>query len=154
MNAIGVFLDDTFRLDRGVALNLGLRYDHSTAGIRSYPVLDAQGNETGQMSAERNDVFTWNSVSPRVGIVWKLNESGHTVLKAHAGRYYRGIVTGEYDNTSPSVTPRFLFEFVRTATGINFEQVSDNTNLWSTRTSNPYTDQFIVGFEHELVNLA
>ena len=38
------------------------------------------------MSAERNDVFTWNSVSPRVGIVWKLNESGHTVLKAHAGR--------------------------------------------------------------------
>ncbi|HEX2443950.1 MAG TPA: hypothetical protein VHJ77_08390, partial [Vicinamibacterales bacterium] len=117
-----------------------------------YPVLDAQGNETGQMSAERNDIFTWNSVSPRVGIVWKLNESGHTVLKAHAGRYYRGIVTGEYDNTSPSVTPRFLFFFDSDGNRIDFEQVSDNSNLSvDPNFKNPYTDQFIVGFEHELV---
>ena len=47
MNSIGVFVDDTFRLGSRVTLNLGLRYDHSTAGIRSYPVLDANGNETG-----------------------------------------------------------------------------------------------------------
>ena len=93
-----------------MTLNLGLRYDHSTAGIRSYPVLDANGNETGAESPERDGLFTWNSVSPRVGIVLKLNESGRTVVKAHAGRYYRGIVTGEFDNTSPSVTPRFYFE--------------------------------------------
>ena len=30
---------------------------------------------------------------------------GKTVLKAHCGRYYRGVVTGEFDNTSPSDHP-------------------------------------------------
>ncbi|MGH9312608.1 MAG: TonB-dependent receptor [Vicinamibacterales bacterium] len=152
MNSIGVFMDDTFRIGSRVTLNLGLRYDRSTAGIRSYPVLDAQGKETGAESAERDGIFTWNSVSPRVGVVWKLNESGRTVLKAHVGRYYRGIVTGEYDNTSPSVTPRFYFEFDSRGNRINLEKVSDNLNLTvDPNFKNPYTDQFIVGLEHELV---
>jgi outer membrane receptor protein involved in Fe transport len=152
MNSIGVFFDDTYRLGSRVTLNLGLRYDHSTAGIRSYPVLDANGDETGAESPERDGLFTWNSVSPRAGIVLKLNESGRTVVKAHAGRYYRGIVTGEFDNTSPSVTPRFYFEFDSAGNRINFAQVSSNENLRvDPGFKNPYTDQFIVGFEHELV---
>jgi len=153
--SVGTYFDDTFRIGSRVTLNLGLRYDWSRASIRSYPVLDAQGEETGQFSEERPNLFTWNSVSPRVGIIWKLNESGRSMVKVHAGRYYGGVITGEFDNTTPSVTPRFLFD----GTYVNgrpnpasLELVSDNTNLGvDPDYKNPHTDQYILGFEQELV---
>ena len=54
---------------------------------------------------------------------------------------------------APSVPPRCLFQAstTRRATAIGEELVSDNTNLAvDPDFKNPYTDQFIVGFEREL----
>ena len=96
---------------------------------------------------------TWNTVSPRLGFNWKVNDDGKTVLKAHAGRYYRGIVTGEFDNTSPSITPRYFFSGTYDAQGNpeDLELVSDNTNLRvDSGFRAAYTDQFTVGIEREL----
>jgi outer membrane receptor protein involved in Fe transport len=152
--SIGTYVDDTYRIGSRVTLNLGLRYDWSRASIRSYPILDAKGNETGASSPEVPNIFTWNSVSPRVGFIYRLNESGRTMLKAHVGRYYRGVVTSEFDNTTPSVTPRFLFDGTYVGGVPNpdsLEQVSSNVNFGVNRDfKNPYTDQYILGFEHEL----
>lgn len=154
--SFGGYVDDTFRVGSRVTLNLGIRYDWSKSSIRSYPVLDAQGNETGGSSAELPDIFSWNSISPRLGLVYKINESGKTTVKAHYGRYYRGVVTSEFDNVSPSITPRFLFDGTYVGGRPNpasLEVVSDNSNLEvDPDFKNPYTDQFIVGFEHELIN--
>jgi hypothetical protein len=152
--SIGTYIDDTYRLGSRTTLNLGLRYDWSKAGIRSYPVLDALGQETGQSSPERPGLFTWNSVSPRVGIVYKFTDAGKSTVKAHFGRYYRGVVTSEFDNTTPSLTPRFLFDGTYVGGRPNpesLEVVSDNSNLAvDSGFKNPYTDQYIVGFEQEL----
>ena len=54
-----------------------------------------------------DEVFRWQAVSPRLGVTYKVTDSGSSLLKAHYGRYYRGIVTGEFDNTTPSITPRY-----------------------------------------------
>ena len=56
-----------------------------------------------------DNLFTWNSFSPRIGFNLKLTGDNRTVLRAHYGRYYRGIVTGEFDNTTPAISPRFIF---------------------------------------------
>ena len=72
----------------------------------------------------------------------------------HAGRYYGGIVTSEFDDVSPAVTPRFLFD----GTYVNgrpnpasLELVSDNSSLAiDPDYKNPRTDQYIVGFDQEL----
>jgi hypothetical protein len=153
--SIGTYVDDTFRIGSRVTLNLGLRYDWSRASIKSYPTLDALGNETGSSSPEVPNVFTWNSVSPRVGVIWKLNESGRSMLKLHAGRYYGGVITSEFDNTTPSVTPLMLFDgtYVNGAPNPDsLELVSDNTNLQvDPDYKNPHTDQYILGFEQELI---
>src|SRR6185436_13685632 len=142
--SIGTYVDDTYRIGSRTTLNLGLRYDWSKGGIRSYPVLDAQGNETGSSSPERPGLFTWNSVSPRVGIVYKLNDAGKSTVKAHFGRYYRGVVTSEFDNTAPSITPRYLFDGTyrnNLPNPASLEVVSDNTNLTvDSGFKNPYTD--------------
>ena len=149
--SIGTYVDDTFRVGSRVTLNLGLRYDWSRASIRKYPTLDAQGKETGAFSREIPDVFTWNSVSPRAGIVLKLNESGKSILKAHMGRYYRGVVTGEFDNITPSVTPRYYFEFNAAGQRGPLDEISNNTNFTvNPEFKNPYTDQYIFGFEQEV----
>ena len=153
--SIGVYFDDTFRLGSRVTLNLGIRYDWTRASIRSYPLLDDAGNETGDFSPEVPEIFTWNVVSPRAGVIFKLNETGQTMLKFHAGRYYRGAVTSEFDDVNPAVSPRFLFDGTYVGGVPNpasLELVSDNSQLTvDPDFKDPYTDQYIVGFEHELM---
>jgi hypothetical protein len=150
--SIGGYIDDTYKLGKAT-LNVGVRYDWSRASIASYPVLDAQGKETGKSSREIPKVFSWNSVAPRFGLIYRLNESGKSVAKVHAGRYYGGVVTSEFDNISPSQTPRYLFSgfYDRGGNPTDLELVSDNTNLTvNSGFKNSHTDQYIVGFEQEL----
>ncbi len=75
------------------------------------------------------------------------------MLKGHYGRYYRGVVTGEFEAVSPAVTPRFLFSgfFDENGDPLDTELVSDNSSLTvDPNFRNPYTDQFIVGFEQAI----
>jgi hypothetical protein len=153
VNAIGAFIDDTFRVNDRLTLNLGLRADHQVASFPESPVLDRQGNETGQVNPEVKDLFAWNSVSPRLGANIKLTGDGKTIFKLHWGRYFKGIVTGEFEGAGPGVTPRFLFDGTYDAAGNprGLELVSDNSQLLiDPDYRNPYTDQFIVSFEREV----
>jgi outer membrane receptor protein involved in Fe transport len=151
MNNLGFFADDTFRIGDRLTLNLGVRYDHSKASLPDEAVLDADGNPTSEIVPGNESLFTWNSISPRLGFSWKLNKSGRSVLKAHYGRYYRGMITGEFDDAAPSVSGRYFFAFDEDGNRTEPELVADNTN---TRVDgefkNPYTDQFVAQFEQEL----
>jgi len=153
MRSVGVFLDDTFRVNKRLTLNIGVRYDRSRADLPGGPALDREGNAVGSNIPGVDSLFTWNSVSPRVGFSWKMTGDGKTVLKGHYGRYYRGIITGEFDDVSPTISARFLFAGTYDAAGHpeGAELVSDNTNLAvDPNFKDPSTDQFIVGFEREL----
>jgi outer membrane receptor protein involved in Fe transport len=153
MKNVGVYFDDTYRLGDRLTLNLGVRYDNSKASLPDAPVLDKDGNETSTITPGNNDVFTWNVVSPRLGFSWKLNKGGTSVLKGHYGRYYRGIITGEFDDAAASVSPRYLFSGNYDANGnpIDPVLVHDNTNKKiDPNFKNPYTDQFIGQFEQEV----
>lgn len=152
MKALGVYVDDSWQIGRA-NINAGIRYDDSKAYFRALDLLDAQGNPTGQKSQAIDEVFRWRVVSPRLGVNFKVNEAGTTLLKAHYGRYYRGIVTGEFDNTTPSITPRYLFSGLYSPAGVplGLELVSDNSSLSvDPDLKNPYTDQFILAWEQQL----
>ena len=151
---IGFFFDDAFRVNDRLTINVGLRYDYNKAFFDSYPLLDVDANETGESTPAVGTLYSWNSVSPRIGFNWKATRDGKTVLKAHYGRYYRGVITGEFDDVSPSAPPVIAFsgEYDETGARIGEEVISDNTNLLvDSGFKNPYTDQFIVGLERELV---
>ena len=154
MRNVGVFLDDTIRVGSRLSVNAGVRYDYSKAYFPEFGLLDREGNETGQTSPAVDKLFTWNTLSPRLGFNWKLTGDGKTVMKAHYGRYYRGVVTGEFDNNTPAITPRYLFSGTYDARGNpeGLELVADNTNLRvDPAFKPPYTDQFTVGIERELM---
>ena len=91
------------------SINLGVRYDYSKGMFPALPFLDASGNPTGQMSPANDDVYHWNTFSPRVGINYKVNDSGKTVVKAHYGRYYKLLEASEFRPAVPSVTTLFNF---------------------------------------------
>jgi outer membrane receptor protein involved in Fe transport len=151
---VGFFADDTFRVNSRLTLNLGLRYDYNKASFGSYPILDVNGNETGQSSPAVSKLFAWNVVSPRIGFNFKLTPDGKTVLKAHYGRYYRGVITGEFDDISPSSPSLVAFSGEYDAEGnrVDAEVVQDNSQLkLDPNYKDPYTDQFIVGLDREIV---
>ncbi len=150
---IGVFVDDSFRVNSRLSLNVGLRYDYNKASFGSYELLDRLGQPTGSSTSAVDKLFAWNSLSPRIGANWKLTADGRTVLKAHYGRYYRGVIVGEFDDVSPSTSPYVLFsgEYDEAGNRIGEEVIADPGQLSvDPDYKNPYTDQFIVGFEREL----
>jgi Carboxypeptidase regulatory-like domain len=153
MKALGIFADDAYQLGRAT-INVGVRYDNSKGYFVPQDLLDANGNPTGKQSPAVDQLFRWQAVSPRLGINYKLADNGSALLKAHYGRYYRGIVTGEFDNTTPSISPRYLFSGLYSASGVPLDKelVSDNSRLSvDPDLSNPYTDQFIVAWEQEVL---
>ncbi len=152
LRSMGVFADDTYQIGRAT-LNLGLRYDDSKSYIAAQDLLDATGKPTGAQSKAIDEVFRWQVVSPRLGVTFKVNERGSTLLKAHYGRYYRGIVTGEFDNITPSISPRYTFSGRYSPSGVPLDKefLSDNTSFSvDANLKNPYTDQFIAAWEQQM----
>ena len=85
--AAGLYLTDSWNVGRRVNLNLGVRTDH----YRSY--LPAQSRPASQFAtaadfAAIDNVKTWNLPAPRVGVTFKIDQAGTTVIKANAGRYW------------------------------------------------------------------
>jgi len=153
-SGIGFYFDDTFRVNSRFTLNLGLRYDYDKGSFGSYPILDVHGDETGQTTAAVSKLFGWSSVSPRIGFNWKLTSDGKTSLKAHYGRYFRGVITGEFGPMAPSAPVLVAFSGDYDAEGnrIGANVVQDNSQLkLDPNYKAPYTDQFIVGLDRELV---
>jgi outer membrane receptor protein involved in Fe transport len=149
---LGVFFDDTVRVNDRLSVNFGVRWDHNKAYSAEQDELDEFGNPTGVTFAE-TDFYTWTQFSPRVGFNVKLTGDGKTVLKGHWGRYHRAVATGEYANViGPNVKPYFAGPYdVASGQFGELVQISSNENLGvDPDYSSPYTDQLIVSLEREL----
>jgi hypothetical protein len=152
MKGWGFYADDTYQLGRAT-LNLGVRFDTSKAYFVPQDLLDATGNPTGQQSRGVDEVFRWNALSPRHGVTYKLTQNASSVVKANYGRYYRGIVTSEFDNTTPSITTKYYFSGLYNGAGVPLDQeaVTDPSILTvDPNLSNPYVDQFIANYEQQM----
>jgi outer membrane receptor protein involved in Fe transport len=114
------FLQDDFRLNGRVTLNLGLRWDVQTPGTdplnRFTTYVPGQKSTVnpsapvgqlfyGDPGIERGVIKTaWNHVSPRVGIVWDPAGDGRTSVRAAAGMFY-GSISGNEWNTMTNFQP-------------------------------------------------
>jgi len=160
----GGYIDDTYRVGNHITMNLGVRYDYSRGFFPSFPLLDAQGNQTGQVSAG-STVERFKTVSPRLGFNYQLSKQ--TVVKAHYGRYYSQMPR-DFGALVPSTTPTLTFNcagqpilpgdplvaptgfcadassrtFVSTTTAAN--------NVVDPNRKNDYTDQYIFQVEQGL----
>ncbi len=143
------FLQDEYRVNARLTLNLGLRWDVQTPGtdpldrFTTYvPGRQSSVNPAapvgllfyGDPGVERGVIATaWNHVSPRVGFAWDPFGDGKTSIRAAGGLFY-GSISGNEWNTMTNYQPwATRLTFTNTSTKTNTAGVPLGASL-----SNPY----------------
>lgn len=143
------FVSDAVRLGGRVTINPGLRFDHSRAISQDVPEFDAFVHETGRTIDGRGTVDSWNTVSPRVGVVIKLDTDGRTMLRANAGRFNQGLLTGEISAIHPG---RTRVTIVQEPSGATLVRDPSQVQL-DPELRLPYTNQYSIGVDREVGGL-
>ena len=125
MQRLGLFVQDTVTVGGRVSFNLGLRFDRSTVDIRdsvkkpsanplSFQIGEAFILPTAGINPYSNSEFvpwkkaiTWNSLSPRLGMVIDVLGNGQALIKASYARYQELL-------RAQSVAPLIPFYYGRT----------------------------------------
>ena len=94
-------MSDALTLRDRLTVNAGLRFDRSRAISQDLRGLDSDGHDTGEIIGGLGTLYTWNIVSPRLGVTAKLGADGRTILRASYGRYSQGVLTGEISPYTP-----------------------------------------------------
>jgi hypothetical protein len=144
---------DTVRFAERFTVNVGLRFDHDRAISQDLPAYDTQGQATGATVHGLGTLYSWNVVSPRLGMTIKLTSDGRTILRSSFGRFHQGILVGELNPIHPGVTPITTAAY-DPATGLYSRIVSivdPTVNLrLDPQTKSPQTDQFGFGIDRHL----
>ena len=179
VNYLDFYVGDTISRDR-VTIDLGLRYDRqwgkalpsTTASNPAFPDVVPGFTFTGYDSP-----FTWNNVSPRVGLTYALDDSKKTIARASFSRYAGQLETGTVgvanpSSTAGSATYRWtdlnsdhlaqanevnLSQFITSAGGFNPANPTSVTsaNVLDPNLKAPKTSSVVAGVERELMpNLA
>ena len=141
-----VFVSDALRLGGRVTINPGLRFDHSRAISQDVPEFDLLLRETGRTIEGRGTVDTWNIVSPRVGLVIRLDAAGRMILRANAGKFSQGMLTGEIAAIHPG---RAKITIIREPSGIELVRDPSQIEL-DPDIRPPHTNQYSIGLDREI----
>ena len=150
----GLFAQDNWSVNDRATVNLGLRFDHTTEDVQEAAQYDAHNQPTSvTFPALPGHIATFTTVSPRVGLTYKVDQSGQTVAKASYGRYYGRVSMQNYYAISPGnvISSYFLYNKVNGQYDIPYFTVNPNGNYAvDPNLKNPYTDQFSIGLERQL----
>jgi hypothetical protein len=151
-NAIGVFIDDSWKIGDRLTVNLGLRFDHNDGSIPSWVVYDGW-EKTSERTPELDNIVEWNNFSPRLGLAFQLTSDHKTLLKASYGRYYDANIHDAWSYPGPGNSDFSLYYY---------DWDIEDYVLWYTipgemgwnidpELRNPYADTFSLGLERELL---
>jgi hypothetical protein len=147
------FASDTMTIGDRITINAGVRFDHSRAFHQDLHRLDAQGSVTEEIVDGGENLYTWNLISPRLGVTAKLSADGRTVLRASYGRFSQGVLTGELEPFHPgatAVTTRVFDPGTGRYSGAT-RVVDPKVNLQLDREMRaPRTDEFSIGVDREV----
>ncbi len=148
-----VFASDAITLGNRVTINAGLRFDHSRALHQDLPRLAADGTITGEIVDGGDALYTWNLVSPRLGVTARLSADGRTIVRASYGRFSQGVLTGELEPFHPGATATTTRVFEAATGGYTGTPriVDPKVNLQMDREMRaPRTDEFSIGLDREV----
>jgi outer membrane receptor protein involved in Fe transport len=152
-NSNGAFIDDTWIVNPNLTLNVGLRYDHMTAKYGEGAVYEMPqtpediANPVFMRSRPGTDnIFDFQTFSPRLGMAWTLTSDQKTVLRAHVGRYYAPLGVESLRRFGPDMEPSlretWIYYLPMSEVDLNhngmvdFDEVRPATRLLAGRTPN------------------
>jgi hypothetical protein len=153
---VNFFAQDSWKPNDQTTVNLGLRF----SATRGY--LPEQGSPAGAFFPARDfprqDILSWNTFAPRLGVIYDLKGNGNHAAKVSYGRYYHAVSTGFIG--SPNNNGLGARGHVWNDNGDRIFQVGEqgallyqfggSTNTVDPDLKQPYTDEFIVGMDNEL----
>jgi hypothetical protein len=162
------FIQDTWAPNDRLTLNLGFRYHRQTAAYKSAELSPefTQFFPTGTI--EGQNLLTWNSIAPRLGVTYDLAGTGKTILKGHYGRYFQNIAD-RLSAGNPAGLARVTYQFLDPNQNGLYDgehelgtRVEQNGTVGSSLANaqgtpvNPdmtqsYADEFSASVEHELM---
>jgi hypothetical protein len=103
LNQESLFINDTWSIGR-LTLNGGLRWDHYKGWLPEQNQLGATVGPVVLQSKTfaEQDLYSWNLVAPRVGVVFDLTGDGKTVLKGNYGLYWHNPGVGVSSDANPN----------------------------------------------------
>lgn len=148
----GLFVTDAITIGDRLTINAGVRYDRSRAFSQDLPRVDYAGNETDEIVPGLGTLYVWNILSPRLGFTLKLDDTGHTILRASYGRFAQGVLTGEIGAFHPGNTTTTTKAYVRDdGDYTRVTQIASTANQELDRNLRaPRTDEYGIGVDREL----
>jgi hypothetical protein len=147
------FASDAITFADRLTVNAGVRFDHIRAISQDLPKLDAQGQKTSDIVEGLGTVYTWNLLSPRLGVTARLSGDASTVLRGSYGRFRPGVMTGELEPFHPGAQPTTTANYdpvLLTYTN-NVSVVDPRRNLLlDSGMRAPRTDEYSIGVDHEV----
>ena len=160
IRSFGAYLQDTWTVNDRLTLNLGLRFDSTRGDV---PELTSEANIEGIKGASFTppvvrydgvpDLISFKNLAPRVGLTFRLDQSGRTVLKSAYGRFYGKLVTAMFAGISPggAVTSTREYNPVTRLYDIPISVTDPKRNFAvDSSLDNQYTDQVSVGIERQI----
>lgn len=145
----GAFFDDSWKINERLVVNIGLRFDNHNASIPSFTIMDGW-RETSEKEESIDDLFVWNSFSPRIGIAFQLTSDQKTLLTASFGRYYNYPYTGNWFWPGPNAPDKYAYQWNGIDWDLWQEIPGEMGYTVDPNIKNPYSDQFSIGVEREI----
>ena len=160
IRSVGAYVQDTWTVNDRLTFNLGLRFDNTRGDVQdmtSEAKIEGIKGKNFTPPVVRYDgvpdLISFNTVAPRVGFTFRLDESGRTVLKSGYGRFYGKLVTAMFAGISPGGAVTSVRE-INPATGqydIPISVTDPKRNFAvDPGLDNQYTDQVSVGLERQI----
>ena len=165
VDSYGTFLQDQWTIGDRLTLNLGLRWglaegwlpEQSRGGGRWFPV---------STFPESRDLINFNTVSPRLGLVYALGEAKRTSIKVHYGRHYKALITQDLSPLAPTIGGGETYTWNDLNGDLVFQDgeqgdligrrlnpaFDDRTDVVDPDLEDSYVDRFQIKAEHELTS--
>jgi outer membrane receptor protein involved in Fe transport len=148
-----LFVTDAVTIRQWLTVNAGLRFDHSRAISPDFHAIDLQRRETGEIVHGLGTLFSWNLISPRLGVTARLTKDSRTILRASYGRFHQGMLSGEGSQVHPGLTPITTMAYDPATGGYTslVSVVDPRINLFvDSKTRSPKTDEYSIDVDREL----
>jgi hypothetical protein len=156
----GLYATDSWRVGSRLNLNLGVRMDH----YRSY--LPGQSRPASEYATAASfpavdNVITWNLPAPRLGVTFKVDDAGKTVIKANAGRYWWNPDVNVASAVNPNIAtayeryawtdPNSDRTFAPSEQGRLLSRVGGVGQVLDPSLQDAYTNELAAWLDHELL---
>ena len=111
----GLFIDDTWTVNNRLTFDIGFRYDNMSAkygegAVYEMPETPEDINNPVLLRTRpgTDNIFDFDTFSPRLGMAFILTEDQKTVLRAHVGRYYAPMGVESLRRFGPDMEPALV----------------------------------------------